>query len=190
MKRLKRYDLDITEDGKVYYNGRLLRQYKVSKGYRQVCINNKKLYVHKLVAEAYVHNPRPVRNNRVEFLDKNPANCHKDNLQWSNVHDINKKVAKRTNQGRSTSPISEEEAQKIVKRLENGEYAAQICKEYGVSDMSIARIRKRYGLKSPAVKYPKDVREVAFKMLETKTAKEVAKITGLPYHTVWRWSKK
>lgn len=185
MKRINRYNLDVTEDGKVYFNGEQIKPYLVN-GYHQIYVGNERLWVHRLIAEAYVHNPRPVKNSKVEFLDRNPGNLHKDNLNWTTQADI---CRKSNINGRGCSKISEVEVQNIIKRLKNGEYASHICKEYGVSEMTIARIRKRYKLKPACVQYPKEVKKTVKKLLQKHPAHVVAKITGLSYYTVYRWSK-
>lgn len=40
----------------------------------------KKHYIHRLVATAFVPNPRNL--NEVDHLDRNPSNCRADNLRW------------------------------------------------------------------------------------------------------------
>lgn len=63
---------------------RILKQGINQKGYKRVYFNKdkkKKVYfVHRLVAEAFIHNP----NNYpcVNHIDENPSNNNVDNLEW------------------------------------------------------------------------------------------------------------
>ena len=54
--------------------------------YRQISINNKKWYVHRLVLEAFRPNPDPRRYDRVDHKDRIRSNNKLSNLQWSNKY--------------------------------------------------------------------------------------------------------
>ena len=81
-------------NGKCFFmkKGKVLKQYDNGKGYMTVGIKNKKYYVHRLVAKAFIENPENkktvnhkngVKNdNRVENLE---WNTYKEN----NIHSIN-----------------------------------------------------------------------------------------------------
>lgn len=57
--------------------------------------------------------------------------------------------------------------------------------------MSIARIRKRYCKeKNASPRYNREIKTTVFKLAQKYSAPEFAKITGLTYHTVYRWLKK
>lgn len=83
----------ITRDGRVWSypkkrgvtsEGGWLTPFVNKSGYLQVRViikgKTKALYVHKLVAEAYVCNPRNYKC--VRFLDGDKLNCNADNLEW------------------------------------------------------------------------------------------------------------
>ena len=189
----------VSEDGKVFINGKEKRRTLIKGknhrfGYYQVSIENKRMYVHKLVAQAFVTNPMPVSNKMVFHKDGNTLNNHYENLFWGNQKDANKKTSQlrreliKNHNFRGGSTISPDDSLKIAKRLDAGEKATAIAKEFNVSDMSIARIRKRYcKTKSVSPRYSDDVKEMVMKLLETHRPAEVAKSTGMRYETILRW---
>ncbi len=193
--------IEVNEDGTILkYQGKEVNQHviKTSKhnaGYKAVSINGKSFYVHRIVAEAYVHNDRPIANKYVLHLNNDVSNNHYTNLKWGTGKDLYAKNRQVIDDGgikyRGSSTISYEEALKIAKRLDNGEFAKDICVEYGVSEMSIARIRKRYcKQKNASPRYNHEVKTMVYKLSKKYTAPEIANITGLTYHTVYRWLKK
>jgi transposase len=196
----------VNEDGsQVYYNDKLLNQYTIksashTKGYYCCSIENKQFYTHRIVAEAYVQNPKPISYKLVIHKDGNTLNNHFDNIMWGNSKTLYQQrvaagipgagVSHIDKKYRGSSSISYEEAIKIADRLDKGETARSICKEYDVSEMSIIRIRKRYCKKKVASpRYSKDIKETVLHLLDKYSLKEVAKITGLRYETVRRWGK-
>jgi DNA invertase Pin-like site-specific DNA recombinase len=125
---------------------------------------------------------------------------HYKNLAWTNPAGFYKlreeignpvvNVSKKNKHRRNNSPISHKEAKKIAKRLDKGEFAKDICKEYNVSEMSISRIRKRYCKnKQASPRYAKNIKETVLKLARKHPSGEVARITGIKYHTVYRWLK-
>lgn len=67
---------------------RILKGYDNGSGYLAVSVNNKKMYIHRLVAMAFLDNPRGV--NYVNHIDYNKQNNNVNNLEWctqkENVH--------------------------------------------------------------------------------------------------------
>lgn len=196
----------VSPDGsQIFLNDKLINQYMIksashSKGYYCCSIENKQFYTHRVVAEAFVQNPKPISYKLVIHKDGNTLNNDSDNLIWGNskiLYDHRVKagipgagVSHNDEKYRGSSTISYEEAIKIAKRLDGGETARSICKEYGVSEMSIIRIRKRYCKnKVASPRYSKDVKSTVLHLLEKYSLKEVSKITGLRYETVRRWEK-
>jgi transposase len=196
----------VNQDGtEIYLNDKKLNQYTIksashSKGYYCCSIENKQFYTHRIVAEAFVQNPKPISYKLVIHKDGDTLNNHYDNLVWGNSKTLYKQrvmagipgagVSHIDERYRGSSTISYDEAIKIAKRLDDGETARSIAKEYNVSEMSIIRIRKRYCNKKVASpRYSKDVKSTVLQLLEKYSLKEVAKITGLRYETVRRWEK-
>lgn len=194
-----------SEGDKIFLNDKAINQYMIksathSKGYYCCSIENKQFYIHRIVAEAFIQNPKPISYKLVIHKDGNTLNNSQDNLIWGNskiLYDHRVKagipgagVSHNDEKYRGSSSISYDEALKIAARLDNGETARSICKEYGVSEMSIIRIRKRYCKKKVASpRYSKDVKSTVLQLLEKYSLKEVSKITGLRYETVRRWEK-
>ena len=196
--------ITVREDGKeIVYKGKsvhlsLIKNKHHRNGYHQVSIEGKRIYVHRLVAEAFVANTKPVSNKMILHKDCNSINNHYKNIEWG---DRKKMIENRIKNGiqnfssiRVTYPgsskISHEEAVKIAQRLENGEFATNICREYNVSEMSIARIRKRYLKQSASKRYPSEVKETVLRLLEKHRPHELVEITGLNYNTLYRWEKE
>ena len=80
----------IYEDGRVYSKNRniFLKHCNHPDGYLQVNLTNnnkkKRLYIHRLIALHYLHNPDPDKYNVVDHLDRNPKNNNIKNLRWVN----------------------------------------------------------------------------------------------------------
>lgn len=82
----------VTDDGRIYSRfGRELSQRSNRKGYRLVSWHpngaNKStgVFVHRLVAQAFVVNPMPLFFTQVNHIDGNTANNHADNLEWCDI---------------------------------------------------------------------------------------------------------
>lgn len=202
--------IEINEDGScVYINGKfrkwVLRRNRYERmGYYKLRIYKKDFSRSQLVAYAFL-GPKP-KNKIVMHKDSNTLNDHYSNLRYAYKNEIWKNSQKNglhvglgasnvsldIRKGNRIYPekISAEEAKKIAIRLDKGEYAKDICKEYNVSEMTIRRIRKRYCIKKQvSPRYDKEVKEIVIKLLLDHTVSEVSEITGLSYNLVYFWSK-
>ena len=81
------------KSGHFVKSGRILRPQINNHGYLYVHLKYGglgKAYIHRLVAEAFVHNSNPDVNTVVNHIDFNPKNNRADNLEWTtdkgNVH--------------------------------------------------------------------------------------------------------
>lgn len=186
---------------KIYYKNKLKKPYlfkenKVKKGFYTVSIENKTRYVHHIVALGWLTND----NNMpmVLHIDGDTTNNDYRNLTYGNHQMLYEfKRAAGTPLGvndkykRINSKIPYYEALKIAKRLDAGESAKDIAKEYNTSDMSICRIRKNFCKeKTIAVKYDPEIREAVLMLLNDYSAPQVAKMTGLSYYTVYGIKKR
>ncbi len=202
--KLQGYPVQINEDGtQILVDGKLKSQHLIKDkkhkyGFKAISIHSKSYYTHRLVAEAYVKNDKPVSYKKVFHIDGNTLNNHYSNLLWCNHKDIKQHLnhfygrslkPDLTYRGSSKIPFSE--AMKIAIRLDRGEVACHIAKEYGVSDMSINRIRKRYcKTKYVSKAYTKQDKQIVNRLLMNHGPTKVAKITGIRYETIWKWRKK
>ena len=84
MKQYKDTPYYITEDGKVFRNGKELTGFILKKKgkptYRMVSIFREKKYVHRLVGEIYI--PNPDNLPQIDHKDTNKLNNHYTNLEW------------------------------------------------------------------------------------------------------------
>lgn len=82
-KRIKGYtDFSVSDDGRVRNNktGRIYKTWLDSNGYPSLHLGKDIKRVHKLVAEAFIPNPRNLPE--VNHKDGNKTNCHESNLEW------------------------------------------------------------------------------------------------------------
>lgn len=193
--------VEVNEDGtSIKFQGKEVNQHEIrntkhDSGYKAVSIEGKSFYVHRIVAEAFIYNKHPISNKYVLHLNNDITNNHFSNLAWGNGKDLYHKNRMVIDEGgikyRGSSTINYDEAIKIAERLDKGEFAKDICVEYGVSEMSIARIRKRYCKnKTASPRYDREIKATVYKLSLKYSAPEIAKITGLTYHTIYRWLKK
>ena len=73
-------DYSVSQDGKVFGPKGELSQFKGGDGYLRVMFNHKNMYVHRIVALAWVPNTKNLK--RVRHKDKNKMNNIVDNLLW------------------------------------------------------------------------------------------------------------
>ncbi len=188
--------LHINQDGTIiiynhkHVNTHLIKQKRHTHGFLAVSIKNKSHYVHKLVAEAWVHNPKPISWKTVLHKDGNSLNNHMNNLEWSsksNAAAISNKKQSQDYTYRGSSSISYKDVQDIIERLKKQETLKSIAKDYGVSDMSISRIRKRYLHESKRVLYTDEQKSMALSIAAEHGMKAAAISTGINYETIWRW---
>lgn len=101
--------LKVFEDGHVEFpNGRMTKGCPTKAGYMRVQFNKKMKYVHRLVAELFIDNPKNLP--QVNHKDMDPSNNNVSNLEWvSNGQNVkhsyeNNKVRKKIICGNSRKP--------------------------------------------------------------------------------------
>lgn len=136
-----------TEDGKIMgIKGQWLRQHDMGEGYLYVPITpdgekNKSVSVHRLIAKAFVPNPKG--NRQVNHIDGNKKNNYASNLEWvtsdenmSHSHKIGLRTQKLDrNNG---SKITREKMAAIARMYCSGETIGAIGRAVGVSTSCIA----------------------------------------------------
>lgn len=146
--------ISVNNDGtEIVYQGATVNQFLVKgkkhrNGNFAVCIENVQIYRSKLVAMGWVPNP----NNYPLVLHNDCITTHDyyRNLSWGTrammVQNLQVQglIGSSNPKFRGSSKISADEASAIAGRLKNGEFGSSIAKEYGVSEMAITRIKKRY----------------------------------------------
>ena len=105
-------------------NGRMMKQYSNGNGYLKVDFSKggkrSKLYVHRLVAKAFVPNSNPKLYNVCNHLDENPLNNHANNLEWTTMTaNLNYGTAKERKEiTRALDSELKEEREKLQKEID------------------------------------------------------------------------
>lgn len=154
---------EIWKDVKGYENrywvsnyGRIKSKKKVLKptinhwGYAVVYLYNNKMkrnnyFIHRLVANAFINNPKPDKFNQINHKDCNKLNNYIDNLEWctqshNQIHAV-------LNKKRSQVKLTPQKVIEIREKYKTGNYTfTKLGKEYGVCRKSISNIiyKKRW----------------------------------------------
>ena len=109
MKTIKRFDCYLINKNGVVFSkitGKELKPF-LRKGYLCVCLYNfgikYTIYVHRLVAETYIDNPR--NKPCIDHIDGNPFNNHVDNLRWLHIRKIT--IIRLQNNGNLKAQVSQ-----------------------------------------------------------------------------------
>jgi hypothetical protein len=118
-----------------------LGQRQIGAGYRAVGIKEsgrkRTLYVHRLVAEAFLEKPND--GNEVNHIDGNKQNNAVENLEWT-THSANLQHAFRDLLHKSKL-LKPADVRCIRRRLANGAKVEQLAALYGVSKSAISKIK-------------------------------------------------
>ena len=130
-------------------NGKIRKTQIHYKGYELITLRNdngerKTLKVHRLVAKAFVHNPKNLP--QVNHKDCNKLNNKADNLEWCNnsynqKHAFSNNLQNNKGEKNPRHKLSEVD---VINLLQKGKYDTyeNIAKDYGVSKSAIASIFK------------------------------------------------
>ncbi len=150
MKRFE--DLDITEDGRVFFEGNEIRQaLNTKRGYYFIVHNGKMFSVHRLVANAFVLNSES--KPQVNHIDGDKRNNHYSNLEWcthsenqKHAYDIGTKdVAKIQGEKNGRAKLNKYQVKRIrlMKEVTPGLSGYEIARMFGVSNVMIYDILNR-----------------------------------------------
>lgn len=152
VKSLERITKDYMHTNGVHKKERILMQKTSAAGYKIVCLSKKHknyhLLVHRMVAQAFVPNPRnlPVVNHKDENKQNNNVQniewcSHKYNLSYNNLHLRRIKKTKKTNTERYGKKII------IEKTGERFESIHEMCRQKNLDRRTVMRtILKGKGL--------------------------------------------
>lgn len=129
---------------------RLLTQFNNGLGYVYVTFRvsgggRKNMYVHRLVASSFIHNPED--KPQVNHKDGNKSHNHVTNLEWVTAkenqrHSVNIGTYSPTfGETNGMHKLKERDVIEILKRLSVGERVGELAKEYGVRHTAISRIK-------------------------------------------------
>lgn len=144
----------VTEDGKVYTSKR--NQFRemsqpINRKYHSVNLSNqgkvKHCFVHRLIAEAFIHNPE--NKGFVNHKDGNKLNNNVENLEWVTfAENIQHSFETGLNKGlvgveNGRALLNEDDVAIIYKRLQAGEKSKDLAKEFGVERTAISKIKRK-----------------------------------------------
>jgi hypothetical protein len=145
MKQYKDTPYYITEDGKVFRDGKELFGTIIKKGYRMVSILGEKKYVHRLVSQLFVNNPED--KPQVNHIDSNKLNNHYTNLEWvTNQENRNHAVLNGLHpvgEDGYKSKLTESDVKYIRENYipNHPQFSGvALCKKFGVSNTIISKI--------------------------------------------------
>lgn len=137
--------------GKALTKERDLKEYKTNHGYIKYSLTafgkKKKVYAHRLVAEAFLINLE--KYPCINHIDGVKTNNDVSNLEWctfsqNNKHAYNAELRKPYNRNGTRNPrsvLTNEQAIAIKNKIDNKERIANICREFNVSDGCVSAIK-------------------------------------------------
>ena len=138
---------------KMKVSGKILKPGKGKRGHLYVNVrhNNKatSLYVHRIVATAFLGNP-PETLNQVAHWDGNPENNNIKNLRWTNQrgnsedsirHNTSCRPSNR-GEGHPRAKLNRQIIEDAKERAMNGESFRRIARSYGVTHLTISNAVK------------------------------------------------
>ena len=167
VKSLNRLVKDTTKDRVQKIRGRILKYCDNGKGYKMVYLNKnrerKNYYVHRLVAETFIPNPKQLPE--VNHKDLNKANNKISNLEWITELDNKRhyrmtEIAKIRNKerGETRREAYKKQIDKVIPRIifeysKNNKTLKQINIDTGIGVATISKILKQNGKIENHIRY-------------------------------------
>lgn len=158
VRTLDRVVKDTTKNRTQRIKGRILKQTDNGRGYKLVFLSKdrkrKNYYVHRLVAEHFIENPKHLRE--VNHKDFNKSNNCIDNLEWvtsaeNKIHLLNdirgKEKSLRSGKTRFTNIINGREKDIIKEYTINNKTINNISIEYKLNPATVTKLLKMYDIK-------------------------------------------
>ena len=142
----------VTKNGEIYsYSRGAWKLRKTSNtsstGRIRVKIGTKWLQVSRLVALAWVHNPKPEIYDIVMHLDNDPSNNHYKNLKWGTYKENTQQMMMEgRNRGQFKPTITKQQISLILEKYATGKYSQiQLARLVGLKSQGrISRIINKY----------------------------------------------
>lgn len=150
---------EVSDTGKVFdtHTQELVKPKPNNCGYLRVRVNNTRVYVHRLVALAFI--PNPLNKPCVNHIDGIKTNNHASNLEWVTYSEntnhaykngLEKKMFgkdhpqyNRLGDDSKVSKLTNEQRLMIPQLVKLGKSMAQIAREWGVSNGCIKKYYKK-----------------------------------------------
>jgi len=116
---------------------------KTGSGYMRISRHNVTFYVHRLVAEAFVHNPDPTHFLEVNHKDENQENNRYDNLEWCD-RQYNVTYGTRIQRVSDNNKKKDKPAAKFLLSL--GKMIPELTKEEKLAYKRIEYFNRKYGI--------------------------------------------
>lgn len=135
----------IYEDGKVFSlkSNKFLIPQDNGNGYLKVTLSKFQVYIHRLVAEAFIHNPENLLY--VDHINRNKQDNRVENLKWSTAKENTKNTAGLPRYGVSKKKArhhKKELIEQIKEDYKNGLKVMELSKKYNIPRQSISRFIK------------------------------------------------
>jgi len=135
----------VTRDGSIYSirSSRFLKVQKGKNGYKTILLSQdkvqKRFYIHRLIALAYIENPGG--KQCVNHVDGDKHNNSISNLEWA-THTENSVHAIETGLHKQPRKLNDEIAHKVCQSIVDGMRNKDIAEMFGISKESISAIKR------------------------------------------------
>lgn len=134
-------DAFVSDSGEIKLNGRFLNQYNCN-GYKQVNINGKLIYVHRVVASAFI--PNQENKPQVNHKDGDKSNNCASNLEWATASENQKHAFKTLLHPKVRCSICEKEFFICGSKIKSSKVICRECKEKEKRNETINKNKERY----------------------------------------------